>query len=222
MGEEVEHLLANLLSIMPVLQHITRRQVIPYLIQILDQLVRILVGLKLLRHLRQRGCFQHIDDQDTMMRSQRTATLGNQVGMGNAIAVSGIDEGVDTVVDILLYGVVDTTLAGGRARAVIVNAQTTATVHKVYIIAHLVQLNIELRSLAQGCLNTTNLRNLASDMEMNQAQAVAHILLIQQFQSFQQLSTGQAELRGIAPTLFPLACAGRSQLDADADVGTNA
>ena len=56
-------------------------------------------------------------------------------------------------------------------------------------------------------------------MEMNQAQAVLHVLLLQQIQCFQQLSAGQSELRGVATALFPLATTAGCQLDADTDIG---
>ena len=49
--EEVEHLFADLLRIMPVLQHIAGREIIPDIIQVFHQLVGILIGLKLLWHL---------------------------------------------------------------------------------------------------------------------------------------------------------------------------
>ena len=51
MREEVEHLLTNLLSIVPVFQHIAWTEVVPYLIEILHQLMAVLVRFKLLRHL---------------------------------------------------------------------------------------------------------------------------------------------------------------------------
>ena len=119
-----------------------------------------------------------------MVGSQRTTTLRYQVGMGNLVTIGSIDEGIDTVVDILLNTVVDTTLTRRRTGSIVVNTQSTTAIHKVNIITHLMQLHIELRSLAQSRLNATNLRYLATNMEMNQAQAVAHILLIQHVQCF--------------------------------------
>ena len=53
MREQVQHLLTYLLSIVPVLQHIAGRQVIPDIIQILHQLMTVLVGLEILIHLGQ-------------------------------------------------------------------------------------------------------------------------------------------------------------------------
>ena len=39
MREKVEHLFADLLGIVPVLQHITRREIVPDVVQVLHQLV---------------------------------------------------------------------------------------------------------------------------------------------------------------------------------------
>ena len=79
-----------------------------------------------------------------MVGRQRASTLSNQVGVGYVVLVGSLYEGVDTVVDILLDGVVDTTLRGRRPRAVVVDAQATATVDEIDVVAHLVQLDIEL------------------------------------------------------------------------------
>ena len=53
MCEQVEHLFPDLLGIVPVFEHIAGREVIPDLIEVLHQLVRVLVGLEFLRHLGQ-------------------------------------------------------------------------------------------------------------------------------------------------------------------------
>ena len=47
------------------------------------------------------------------------------------------------------------------------------------------QLHIELRSLAQSRLDTANLGNLGADMEMYQAQAVAHVFFVQHVKGIQ-------------------------------------
>ena len=58
-------------------------------------------------------------------------------------------------------------------------------------------------------------------MEMDESQAVAHILLVEQFQCFQQLGTGQTELRSVAAAFLPFSAAAAGQLDADADIGAH-
>ena len=63
--------------------------------------------------------------------------------MRQSVIVGSVHKGRDAVVDILLDRVVYRTLAAWRACAVVVNTQTTATVNKVNVVAHLVQLYIE-------------------------------------------------------------------------------
>ena len=142
--EEVEDLLTYLLGIVPVLEYIAWREVVPYLIEVFHQLVGVLVGLKLLGHLWQRGCLQYIDDEYGVVGSQRATALRDDIGVGQLVLVGGIHKGIDTVVDILLDGVVHRTLTRWRTCSVIVDTQSTSTVHEVYVIAHLVQLDIEL------------------------------------------------------------------------------
>ena len=58
-----------------------------------------------------------------------------------------------------------------------------------------------------GRLDATNLGDLRTDVEMNQAQAVAHAFLVEQFECFQQFGTRQSELRGVAAALLPFTAA---------------
>ena len=69
-GEEVEHLLAYLLGVVPVFEHVARRQVIPYLIKVFYQLMGFLIGFELLRHLGQRGRLEHVDDEHRVVGCQ--------------------------------------------------------------------------------------------------------------------------------------------------------
>ena len=63
MGEQVEHFLAYLFGIVPILKDIAWREIVPDLIEVFHQLVRVLIGFELLGHLGQGGSLQHIDDQ---------------------------------------------------------------------------------------------------------------------------------------------------------------
>ena len=72
-----------------------------------------ILGLKLLGHLRQRSRFKHVDDEHRVVGSQRASTLSNDVWMRNLILIGSIDKLIDTVVDVLLDGVVHRTLARG-------------------------------------------------------------------------------------------------------------
>ena len=94
------------------------------------------------------------------MGCQRTPTLCDDIGMRQVVLVGGIHEGVDTVVDVFLDTIVYGTLTRRRARAVIIYTKTTTAIHEVHVIAHLMQLDIELRCLTESSLYTTNLCDL--------------------------------------------------------------
>ena len=55
-------------------------------------------------------------------------------------------------------------------------------------------------------------------MEMDEAQAVAHVLLVKKIQGFQEFCTCQTEFRGVTPTLFPFSGTRRSQFDTNTDI----
>ena len=98
--------------------------------------------------------------------------------MGNLVAVGCLDEGIDTVVDVLLDGVVHRAFRRWRARTVVVHAKSASAVYEVNIVAHLVELHIELRSLPEGGLYAAYLGYLRANVEVYEAEAVAHVLLV--------------------------------------------
>ena len=61
--EELQCLVANLFGIVPVFQHVARIQVVPYLIEVLHQLVVGFLCFKLLWHFRQGSSLQDINHQ---------------------------------------------------------------------------------------------------------------------------------------------------------------
>ena len=81
------------------------------------------------------------------------------------------------------------------------------------------QLHIELRCLSESRLYAAYLRYLRAYVEVYEPQAVAHVLLVEHLQRFEQLSAGESELRCVAAALLPLARARGGQLDANAYVG---
>ena len=125
--------------------------------------------------------------------------------MLDAILVRSIDECVYAVVDILLDRVVDRALTRRRACSVVVYAQTAATVNKVDVVAHLVQLYVEVGSLAQCSLNASYLGYLRSDMEVDESHAVVQTLLVESFECLEQFRRTQSELRSVATALLPFA-----------------
>ena len=193
-GKKVEHLFTNLLSVVPVFEHIACRKIVPDVIKVLDQLVTVLVRLEILVHFGQRGCLKHVDDQHGMVSSQRASALCDDVRVGQIVLVGSLNEGVYAVVDILLNGVIDRAFARRRPRSVVVDAQSASTIHKVHVVSHLMKLDVELRSLAKSSLNASYLGDLRADVEVDEPQAVAHVVLVEQFQCLKQLRTGESEL----------------------------
>ena len=205
MREELQCLVANLLSIVPVFQHVARIQIIPYLIKVLHQLVVGFLRLKLLWHFRQGSSLQHINYQYGVVGRERAATLGDEVRMLDIVFVGCINESIDTVVHILLDRVVYGTLAAGRAGAVVINAKTTTAIYEIYIVAHLVEVDVELSRLTESRLDAADLGNLASDVEVDEAQAVVESHLLNLVEGGEQFSACQTELRRIATALSPFA-----------------
>ena len=220
--EEIERLVAYLFGVVPVLEHRARAQIVPYLVEVLHELMVVLCRLKLLAHLRQRSGLEHVDDEHRVVSRQRASALGDEVRVRYLVFVRRVDEGVDAVVHVLLDRVVDRTLRARRACAVVVDAESAAAVDEVDVIAQLVQLHVEVGSLAQSGLYAAYLCNLRADVEVDEAHAVVQTLLVERLQSLQQLRRAQTELRGVAAALLPLARARRSQLDAYADIGAYA
>ena len=201
--EELQCLVANLLGIVPVFQHIARIQIIPYLIKVLHQLVVGFLCLKLLWHFRQGSSLQYINHQYGVVCRERAATLGDEVRMLDIVLVGCINESIDTVVHILLDRVVYGALAAGRAGAVVIYAKTTTAIYEIYIVAHLVEVDVELCSLTESRLDAADLGNLASDVEVDEAQAVVESHLLNLVEGGEQFGTCQTELRCIATALSP-------------------
>ena len=80
------------------------------------------------------------------------------------------------------------------------------------------QLHVELSSLLQSRRDTTNLGYLATDVEVDEAQAILKVHLLQSLKCSKKFGTIQAKLAGIATALLPLATTAGSQLDADTQI----
>ncbi|MPM83418.1 hypothetical protein SDC9_130482 [bioreactor metagenome] len=65
-----------------------------------------------------------------MMCRKRTSRLGNDLGVGNFVFVSGIHEREDRVVYIFLNGIIDAVFAVRRTGTVVIYAESAADIHK--------------------------------------------------------------------------------------------
>ena len=221
-AEEVECFLADVFGIVPVLEERARGELVPYLRQVVHQLVVFRSGLEVLGHLRGRDALQHVDDEHAVVSCERASALRDDVGVGDVCLVGCLDEGVDAVVDVFLDAVVHATLAIAGACAVVVDAQAAAAVHELDAEAHGMELHVVLCCLAQGCADAAYLVDLAADVEVYEPQAVAQSELVEHLQGHEELGGVEAELRCVASALAPFAAAARCELDADAQVGVYA
>ena len=196
-------------------------KVVPYLVELLHKVVVAGANLPVLVHLGQ-GCrFQHLNYEHCVVCRHRAAALRYNVGVGDAVLVGRIDHCIYGIVHILLNGVVHAALAARRACTVVVHAQATANVGELHLEAHLVQLHIELRSLAQCGLYVAYLGYLAAYVEVNEAQAILYVIFFENFECFEQFARCEAELARIAAALFPFAATLRGKFYSYAYIGAH-
>ena len=138
-----------------------------------------------------------------MVGRERAATLGDEVRMVDIVLIGCINEGIDTIVYILLDRVVYRAFAAGRTGTVVIYAKTTTAINEIYIVAHLVKVDVELSRLTESRLDAADLGNLASDVEVDEAQAVVESHLLNLVEGSEQFGTCQTELRCIATALSP-------------------
>ena len=167
------------------------------------------------------GGLQNVDDEHGMVGGEGTTALGDDVRVREVILLADVDELRHGVVGILLYGVVHGVLPHAGACAVVVYAKAVADVHEVETEAHLRQLYVELRGLAQGILDAAYLGNLAADVEVDELEAVHQVVLSEEVEGLEELGGVEPELADVAAALLPLAAACRRELDADAEVGAD-
>ena len=220
-SEEVEGFFADLLGIVPVLQHGSSGKVVPDVVEVFSQLMVAFLDFEFIRHDRQFGCSQHFHDEHGMVGSQGASTLGDEVGLRNVVGFCHFRESIDTVVHVFLNGIVDATLGIRTAGTVVIHAQSTTAIDEFHVVTHLAELHIELGCFAECILNATNLRDLTADMEVNQLQAVLHAVLVDVVEGSKELTASETELAGIATTFFPFATTRSSQFDANTDIRTH-
>ncbi len=219
-AEAVEGLLAYLQGVVPVFKQACLVDLVPYLIQVLHQVVVVvfyLVGL--LVPLWQPCCLQHFHHEHRVVGSEAAAAFVYDVGMLEPVLVAHVDKGVDGIVHIFLYRVVHRVPGGAVVTAVVVHAQAAAYVDKVDVEAHRRELHIELRGLAQGVLDAAYLGHLAAYVEVYELEASCHVVRLHEVERLKELTRVEAKLAAVAAALFPLAAAAARELDAYAYVG---
>ena len=120
------------------------------------------------------------------------------------LAVAGLLDRGDDVVGVLLHRVVHRRVEVGL-RAVVVDAETAADVDEARLRAHLVQADEDAAGLAQRVLVGADRGDLRADVEVQQLEAVEHVLGAQAVDGLDDLDRGEAELGAVAGRLDPLA-----------------
>ena len=193
---------------MPVLEQSRHVDLVVDFIQVLHQLVLVFAQVVLVVvPLWQASCLQHLENEHRVVGSEAAATLGDDVGVLDAVFVASVHQLIDRVVDILLDGVVHAVLAGAVAGAVVVHSQAAANVDEVDVEAQLGELHIELASLAQRVLDAANLGHLAAYVEMDELEAVDHLVAGEEVHGGLQLAGVESKLAAVAAALLPLAAA---------------
>ena len=116
------------------------------------------------------GCcaFHDLEEEYGVVCGDGTPRLCNDVRVWESVLVASVDDGADGVVDILLDAVVHRAGTVGGARPVVVYAESTADVDKVYVAAEFRELDEELCGLLDGELDAPYFGYLASDVEMEE------------------------------------------------------
>ena len=171
--------------------------------------LRALAGQDLVRR-------EHVVDEHRVVRDERAAGLGDEIGVRHAARVAGLGHLADDVGRVLLERVVHRGVEV-RLAAVVVDAEPAAAVQVAHRRAEAVQLDEDPARLAQRVLDGADVRDLGADVEVEQLQAVQHPDRAQLLDGGDDLGRGQAELGAVARRLHPLAGALRGEARAHAD-----
>ena len=170
---------------------------------------------------RQTGTGQCLEYEDGMMGGERTSRLDDEVGLLQSVLPTDIHQRIDGIVHILLNGIVDAIATHRRMCSVIVHAQSSPDIHKTDVVTTLAELGIELGDFLHGGLDAPDVGHLASDVEMDELEAIGQPLTFQQGQGIHQFARIETKLAGISSRLFPFPASRTGQLDADADIGAD-
>ena len=136
------------------------------------------------------------------MRDDRASALRHDRGMRHAGFIAHGLQVIDDVAGVLLEGVVQARLEVGL-RAVVVDAKASAHIHVLQSGAGLVQFDVDPRRLSECALDDADVRNLAAQMKVQQLEAVFHAALLQLFETLQDLSDRETELRSVTAGRLP-------------------
>jgi hypothetical protein len=155
------------------------------------------------------------------MRGEGAPRLRDDVRHRETLLPTRFADRVDDVVGVLLQRVVDAGDDGG-ARAVVVDAQSTADIDVRDVHAESAQLGVEPRNFRQTCLDVADIGDLRAEVEVDQAQNVEAAKRGELVDHLHQLAGREPELRLLSAALRPAPESFRRQLDANARRGLDA
>ena len=83
------------------------------------------------------------------------------------------------------------------------------------------QLYVELRSLAQCCLDVADACHLASYVEVDETQTILDVILLEYLKRLEQFARREAELACVATALLPASTTLAGEFDAYTDIGAH-
>src|SRR5207244_2409419 len=122
------------------------------------------------------------------------------------------------VVGVFLDAVVDGGFEVGLG-AVVIDAQAAADVDELQAGPEALHFDVDAGELDDSVLDVADVVDLAAQVEVEQVQAIAHVVSAEVFEGFHDLGNEEAELGADAAGLFPAARALGGELDAHADGG---
>ena len=200
--EERRGLLLELEGVVIGLLHVLARHRAPHLGEVLQDLgvlLRDRIGLLAREHLVDA---EHVEDQHRVVRHHRAPGLGHDVGVRHAGLVAGLLDVRHHVVRVLLGRVVLRAVEV-RLGAVVVDAEPAADVEQCRPGAHLVQAHEDPAGLLDGVLERADRGDLRADVEVQQLEAVEHVLGAQALHGVHDLERREPELRAIARSIPP-------------------
>ena len=143
-----------------------------------------------------------LDDEHRMMRDDGAAALAHDGRVRHILRVAHIHDVVDDVARIFVERVVRGAVEG-RARAVVIDAESAADIEITELVPHLLEFGIEARRLPRRALDRADVRHLRADVEMHQLERVG-----QARNGVEQIA-GRHEFRGRKAKFRVFAAAGR-------------
>src|SRR5690606_36156513 len=148
-------------------------------------------------------------------RGQRAPGLGDDVRHREFVLAARLGEGVDDVVRVLLHRVVHAR-RDGRARAVVIDAESAAHVDVPDVDAHPPELDVEARDFGHREFDVADVGDLRAEVEVDHLEDVQLPRGLELVDHPHELGRVQPELAALARGLGPAAGARRGELDPDA------